>query len=165
MAARGWRGPARSVVVERRCTPQGVLLIARRNCALSPCQLAQAYLAIALVSLAVASVCAALGAWVVVPWAGVELLAVGVAFLWWGRHANDGERILVGPLEVRVEVCIAEQVVHHDFNRQWVQLEMQPLPGSVRVSLRERSRVVEVGRHLAPAGRKCLARELRAALA
>ncbi len=48
---------------------------------------------LALFSLLVASLLVWAGAWLVLPFTGIELLAVGVAFVVYARHAVDYERI------------------------------------------------------------------------
>ena len=155
-------------MLEKQPATDGIILIARKNCALSPRQLGRVYVAIASLSLLIGVVCAVIGAWVVLPWTLVEISAVGAAFLWWGRHANDRECIFVSRESVVVSVHFATRVVRHEFNPQWVQLIAEPvrLPGaSVRLILRASGQEVEVGRHLDQAGRDRLARELRAAWA
>jgi len=155
-------------MLEKHAAPDGLILIARRNCALSPRQLGGVFVALVMLSLAIATFCVWLGAWVVLPWAALEISAVGVAFLVWGRHANDGERIRVSRARVEVETHRASRVGRHEFNPQWLQLVTEPvrLPGaSHRLLLRSEGREVEVGRYLDEAGRVRLAKELRAALA
>lgn len=143
----------------------GITLIARRNCALSPRQLGRVFLMIAALSLMIAIGCALMGAWVVLPWSVVEVCAVGVAFLVWGRHANDREHITVLRERLVVEVVCATKVWRHEFNSQWVQLTGEPGRFRRRVLLRCQGREVEIGRHLDDPGRQSLVRELRAALA
>lgn len=155
-------------MLERQPATDGIHLIARRNCALSPRQLGRVFAAIAALSLAVAAGWVWMGAWVVLPWAALEISAVGVAFLIWGRHANDRECISVSRERVRVEVHDALRIERFEFNPQWVQMLSEPvrLPGAtMRLLLREGRQEVEIGRHLDDAGRRSLAQEMRAALA
>ncbi|MEY3200575.1 MAG: hypothetical protein RIR70_125 [Pseudomonadota bacterium] len=155
-------------MLERHPAEDGIVLIARRNCALSPRQLGRAFVAIAVLSLVIATGCVLIGAWVVLPWSLLEITAVAVAFLVWGRHANDRECIHVGRGQLLVEVHRGMRVARHVFNPQWVQLVTEPvrLPGaSTRLVLRGDGQELEVGCHLDEVGRQSLARELRAALA
>ena len=50
------------------------------------------------------------GAWVIMPIAGLELLAVGVAFLVYARHATDGERLILQAGQLLVEQCHAGKI-------------------------------------------------------
>lgn len=140
----------------------------KRNCALSPSRLALAVGLIGLVSLVVALVCAYFGAWPVVPFAGLEIVALVVAFVVYGRHAGDYERIVVSPGSVLVESVSADRI-----SRQLM------LPERVRVEYRESDLMGErqlirlvsdrqelaVGRFVPDDRRGLLARELRTSLA
>jgi len=59
------------------------------------------------VSLMIAGMFAASGAWLVLPFAVVELLALGVAFVVYARHAADYERIVLCRGCLMVETCRA----------------------------------------------------------
>ena len=65
----------------------GFSLLLKRNCSISPAGLLWVYGLIAAVTLGIAAVFAALGAWVILPFAGVEIVALGVAFAVNGRRA------------------------------------------------------------------------------
>ncbi|NDH30456.1 MAG: DUF2244 domain-containing protein, partial [Betaproteobacteria bacterium] len=66
----------------------------RRNCALSPKQLALWFAAISSVSIAVGCFFALAGAWMVLPFAFLEVTALAIAFVVYARHAADFERIV-----------------------------------------------------------------------
>ena len=53
----------------------------RRNCSISPAALLGAFAALAAVTLAIGAGFALLGAWPVLPFAGLEVLALAVAFV------------------------------------------------------------------------------------
>ncbi|MFM1941012.1 MAG: hypothetical protein RLY32_2754 [Pseudomonadota bacterium] len=57
----------------------------RRNCALTPCQLAVWFLAVSSLSIAVATFFAFAGAWMVLPFAFLEVAALGIAFVVYAR--------------------------------------------------------------------------------
>jgi uncharacterized membrane protein len=140
----------------------------RRNCSASPRQLAMVFASLVAVSFAFGVAFAAQGLWLVLPFVGLEVLAVAVAFVCYGKHAADFERI---------ELSGARLVVHrHDagresevaFDRPWVRVEVTEqgvdLGRRVRVELVSAQRRVEVGRYLVDSRRAELGRELRAAL-
>ena len=74
-------------------TPDGLHWILRRNCSVTPQQLGAMFVLLSVLSLTVAAFFWSQGAWMVLPFSALELLAVAVAFLMYGRHAADGEHI------------------------------------------------------------------------
>jgi uncharacterized membrane protein len=97
------------------------------------------------------------------PFVGLELVAVGLAFLVYARHATDGEHISLEGGRLVVELENAGRLQRAEFNRQWVRVEPKIGDRSlIRVSAQGRS--VEVGRYVAPALRPALASEIRMAL-
>jgi len=65
----------------------------KRNCSMSPGGLAKVFAALALLVLAIGAGFAAAGAWLILPFAGLEVLLLGAAFMLHARHAADYERI------------------------------------------------------------------------
>jgi uncharacterized membrane protein len=100
------------------------------------------------------------GAWMVLPFAGFELVALAMAFVCYARHAADYERISVGAGEIEVEVCDGDCVHCHQFNRAWVRLIVRDAPTGTRVALQLRGQELEIGRHLDGADRRKLAYEM-----
>lgn len=138
--------------------------VLKRNCALTPRQLAGWFGTLALFSLLIAGVLASRGAWVVVPFTLVEVSALAVAFLVYGRHAGDCERIVATRERLTVERFTGARLDR-----------VEREPGRVRIeyggSSREPIRLVTgreeiaIGRFV-PDDRKAeLVRELRGALA
>lgn len=135
----------------------------RRNCSLAPRQLFIAYLAMCLLSLTVAGGFWLIGAIYVLPFAFVELTALGVALLVYARHAMDREFIGLSAGRVRVECHNGGRLQSVDFNPRWVRVEPQRHDGSL-IRLSGHGRTVDVGRHVQPGLRRQLAEEIRWAL-
>ena len=57
-----------------------------RNCSISPAAFAGALALLAIVTLAIGIGFAMLGAWLILPFAGLEVLALGAAFLFYARR-------------------------------------------------------------------------------
>jgi uncharacterized membrane protein len=134
--------------------------ILKRNCSASPKQLATVFASLAAFAFLIGVVFAAYGAWLVIPFAGLEIVAVGVAFLCYGRHAADYEAIeLRGDVLTIVRVDGAERI-EVDLPTRWAVVEYAP----ARLLLYARGQQVEVGRHLPEARRMTLAREIKRAL-
>lgn len=97
------------------------------------------------------------------PFAWIELMAVGAAFLVYARHATDGERISLQGTQLVVELENAGRLERAEFNRQWVRIE--PTTGDTSlIEVSGQGRSVQVGRFVRPELRRALARELRMAL-
>jgi uncharacterized membrane protein len=132
----------------------------KRNCSLAPRQLAVIFGSLATVSLAIAGGFAARGAWMVLPFALVEVLALGVAFLVYARHAADYERIVLCRDCLLVETCRATRVRREQCVPAFARVEYA---GSRRelVGLVAAGRRIEVGRFVPESDRAGLARQLR----
>jgi uncharacterized membrane protein len=122
----------------------GFSLILKRNCSISPAGLAGVFVALAIVVLAIGSAFAIVGAWLVLPFAGLEVLLLGAAYLLYARHAADYERIELASGRLTVEVAEAHTMLRYEMEarRARVCLEEQ------RVVLRGAREELELGRHL-----------------
>ena len=97
------------------------------------------------------------------PFAGLDLLGLGIALLVYARHAADYERVsLAGGLLVVVSVS-AGQLTRHEFNPLWVRVEQGESLRAL-VQLRSGKCVVQVGCFLDPYKRRKFAQELVSAL-
>lgn len=136
----------------------------RRNCSVTPGQLGACFALIAVASLTIGSFCWFQGAVLVLPFASLELLAVGVAFVVYARHALDGERIWLEGSVLVVESENAGQMVRREFQRAWVRIE-QVAHGQAMIEICCHGQRVPVGRFVRNELRQRLATELRLALA
>jgi uncharacterized membrane protein len=137
----------------------------KRNCSVSPRQFVCFYASLALFSSAIAlPLVWWYGAWPVLPFTGIELLAVGVAFAIYARHAIDYERIRLFPNRLLIEQVSAEQLTQFEFNPRWVRVEPGASPRDP-IKLVSRGQTVTVGQHLAQYRRAQFANELRRSLA
>lgn len=139
----------------------------KRNCSASPAQVAWVFASIVAVSFAFGALFAAQGLWLVLPFVGIETLAVAAAFFCYGRRAADYERIEIGGGEIAVEKVEGSQRTVRRLPSSWARVELQRLgrTGRVTVWLAAGAQRIEVGRHLLDARRMQLAEELRMALA
>ncbi len=135
----------------------------RRNCSVTPAQLGRLYLSLCVVSLGIASFFWVQGAHLVMPFAWLELIAVGTAFLVYARHARDGENIVLQGSQLVVELENGGRTERAEFAREWVRVEPRSGDGSL-IEVSGQGRSVVVGRHLRPDLRPALAREIRFAL-
>jgi uncharacterized membrane protein len=135
----------------------------KRNCSLAPRQLLVWYFALCALSLSVASYFWWLGARMVMPFAWLEVLAVGAAMLVYARHAADNECIALRGDRLTVEYASGSRVERVEFQPRWVRVERKEDDGSL-VELSGQGRRVAVGRYVRPELRRQLADELRMAL-
>jgi uncharacterized membrane protein len=116
-------------------------------------------------TMGISAAVAMIGAWPVVPFAGVEVLLLVLAFHVVARHDADFERIEVGEHEVSVEVRDAKNVTCFKANRPWARVIMRTRGGRCTLGLAYAGRVVPLGRLLSDEGRRKLAQELRGRIA
>ncbi|OOG50774.1 DUF2244 domain-containing protein [Polaromonas sp. C04] len=154
-----------SNLVFRFATIQGqnIHWFLKRNCSVSPAQLAWVYLSLCVVSLGIGAVFWFQGATLVMPFAWVELLVVGVSFWVYARHATDGEKISLQGAQLVVELESAGKLERAEFNREWVRVEPRTGDRSL-IEVSGQGRTVQVGRYVRPELRPALAREIRMAL-
>jgi len=135
----------------------------QRNCSVTPAQLAWLYVSLCVVSLGIGTVFWWHGATLVLPFAWIELVAVGAAFVAYARHAADGERISLQGRQLVVELENAGRLERAEFDREWVRVEPSAADRSL-IEVSGRGRSVNVGRYLRPELRPVLAQEIRRAL-
>jgi uncharacterized membrane protein len=138
----------------------GFCLLLKRNCSISPTGLLVAYGLIAFVTTGIAAAMAVMGAWLVLPFAGAEIVGLAIAFVMNGRHAADYERIELDRDRLLVEVGEADSVFRHEFNPARASVLVAGKGHDVRVLLEAPGRRLEIGRHLQEQARLDLADQL-----
>ena len=154
-----------SKLVYRFATVSGpsIYWLLKRNCSITPAQLGGLYASICVVSLGIGTFFWLQGAKLILPFAWLEVLLVGVAFLAYSRHATDGERISLQDDRLVVELEKAGRLERAEFRREWVRIEPKTGDHSL-IEVSGNGRRVEVGRFVHPDQRPALAREIRMAL-
>ncbi|SIR77414.1 DUF2244 domain-containing protein [Pseudacidovorax sp. RU35E] len=142
---------------------QSIHWFLRRNCSITPIQLGWAYASLCVVSLGIGAVFWLQGAKLILPFAWLELAAVGLAFMFYARHATDGERIALQDGRLVIEHEHGGNVERAEFLRHQVRVEPQGSDRSL-IEVSAQGRSVCVGRYVRPELRAALAREIRSAL-
>ncbi|PZQ55140.1 MAG: DUF2244 domain-containing protein [Variovorax paradoxus] len=142
---------------------QNVHWFLRRNCSITPSQLGWLYASLCVVSMGIGLVFWVHGARLVLPFAWLELAAVGLAFILYARHATDGERIALEQGRLVVELENGGIVERAEFLQHQVRVEPQASDRSL-IEVSGQGRSVRVGRYVRPELRAALAREIRMAL-
>jgi uncharacterized membrane protein len=116
-------------------------------------------------TLLIAAAATAIGAWPVMPFAGVEIALLLLAFRVVARHDADFERLEVGEHEVRVESRRAAAVTRFVAHRPWARVIVRSRGHRCTLGLAYAGRVVPLGRLLSDEGRRKLAQDLRGRIA
>jgi uncharacterized membrane protein len=166
LSAQAFRGLAPAAAPLRFATAAGddsLQWLLRRNCSTTPAQLVAFYLTLCAWTIVIAGAFWLRGAPLVLPFAGVELLALGAALVVFARHATDRERMVLGPDRLTVECTLGRHTDHVEFAPAWVRVEPAHGDRSL-IELTGQGRRIAVGRFVRPELRRALADELRAAL-
>lgn len=134
-------------------------VLARRSHSLSPRGRALVLGSLLVVSLIISLPFAWFGAWLVAPFAGVDLLALCLAFRYLDRREGDFESIAVDGEEVIVVRRRGRLSEQARMSRYWAQVVAGP--GGSGLVLRSHGREVAFGADLAPGERDELQRRLQ----
>lgn len=156
----------------------GFSLTLKRNCSISPAGLLYVFAALSAAVLVIGTGFAIAGAWLILPFAGLEVLGLGVAFVLYARRAADYEKIELAGGRLVVEVAEEERRRQYEIDprRAHVLLEKGEgygarvwVKGAVNGRLQRRpsgelsgagEEALEIGRHLDAGSRVELAAEL-----
>lgn len=141
----------------------GFVLVARRNNSLSSAGRQWVFGSLVAFSLVISLAFASHGAWLVLPFAGAEMLVLYLAFRAIERHAGDFESVSVTGDRVVMERWESGRVSRDEFSRYWAQVVFEPsrAGGHALLAVRSHGRQVEFGRHLTEVQRREVARTLR----
>ncbi|MGH8686776.1 MAG: DUF2244 domain-containing protein [Burkholderiales bacterium] len=147
-------GPRREL--DFAATATGFRVVLKRNCSISPRGLLLAFGLIAAIAATIATGFALLGAWLILPFAGLEIAVLAGAFWLTARHATDYERIEREGERLRVEVGEGARELRHEFEARRARVGLH----EGRVMLVAPRVRLELGRHLDAASRAGFAAEL-----
>jgi uncharacterized membrane protein len=103
-----------------------------------------------------------LGAWLVLPFVGLEIAALAYAFYYVNRHETDYESISIDADSLIVERCVGEHVSQQVINPYWVKVVQHELPnGELHLYLQSHGKEIEIGRYLTRKQRELLAGQLK----
>ena len=134
-------------------------LTAKRNNSLSTSGRYLVFGFIFVVSFGISLAFAAFGAWLILPFAGLEMLVLFLAFHYIDRRAGDYERLTLSGYKLLLERVERGKLKRFEFNRYWAQV-MCDTAGS-RLALRSHGQEVEFGHYLTEEERVKLAKQLK----
>jgi len=144
---------------------RGFRAIVRPNCSLSAPATWLFVAAVFLTCMAIGIGFLAAGAWLVLPFAGLEVAAVTGAMLWLQRRSGDFEEVHIEAGRLRVLRRRMGRTERYETPAPWVRVLLRPGRSRwhpVRVCLRSHGRELEVGADLTDGARRRLADELSA---
>jgi uncharacterized membrane protein len=151
------------VAVQQGPSVEGVRFVLRPDFGGHWRQTVWLYLSLVVTSMAVALAFAALGFWPVLPFAGLELTALGAALYVSARRGAVREVVRVSGAVIVVERGVSRPETRQTFDRYWSVVELSA-PRSwcpSRLAIRSGGRSMELGAFLQENERRTLARSLR----
>ena len=161
--SQGWGGDTMTERAEASAEMEELTIITRPNCSLSAAGRLLLFCVILLFSSAIAVGFALVGAWFILPFSGLEVLALGWALYYIGCHVDDYESIVISGDRMVIERRSYKTVHKVEFQRYWSQVVVVPatMLGKCRVWVRSRGQEVELGRFVDDDARMALACRLK----
>lgn len=132
------------------------------NCALTAAQKKKTVLLLTIIPCCIAVGFAVIGLWLILPFMGLEIAALGFAFYYVNNHESDYESISIAGDSLVIERGGAQGVSQYELNPYWVKVVRCELPnGELRLSLLSHGKQIEVGRYLTRKQRETLANQLQ----
>jgi len=136
------------------------MLVTRRNSSLSSSGRRLVLGSLILITFAISLAFALHGAWLILPFAGAEMLVLYLAFRYIAQRAGDFERISIDGDRVLIERWETGRVSRFEFNRYWAQVVLQREPRDT-LAVRSHGQQVEFGRYLTDEQRREAARAIK----
>lgn len=103
-----------------------------------------------------------LGAWPILPFVGLEIVALAYAFYYVNKHEADYESISIEGDSLLIEHCVGQTVSQHEISPYWVKVVQHELVnGELHLYLQSHGKEIEVGRYLTRKQRELLAKQLK----
>jgi uncharacterized membrane protein len=106
------------------------------------------------------------GAWMIVPFAGLEVGCVAAAFWWFERRSADCDVIEIGDASISVTRQRGKASETHVFTRAWAQVDIahDNRGRDLALRVRQSGRSITFGEFLRSSERRSAVREIRAAM-
>jgi uncharacterized membrane protein len=172
MLVSGLHGPNRQAMIPpmsdyKAYDLDGTSVVLRPNRSLPVAGLLALFAGLTTLVMSVGVVLAFVGAWLVLVFAVLEVIGIGVLCLWCYRRLDDCEWVVIGPRRVAVVRRDAGRESRFEFSRPWVRLILDrgrdPYSPS-RLSIGSHGRLVQLAESCSEVDRLFLAHELRNAL-
>ena len=163
---RAWQGTAvpTQQIVQTAAPDSGFELTLRRNCSITPRGALAAFALCGAISLVIGIVFAWAGAWMILPFVGVEIMALAAALVAFARHTGDYEALSCRDGRLVLEARYGSRRERREWNAAWVRVGEWRSRSGYRLELVVHGAAFEVGRHLDDVRRGALALRLKEAL-
>ena len=105
---------------------------------------------------------ALVGAWLILPFVGLEIVALAYAFYYTNSHESDYESITIEGDSLVVQRSVGQQLSQQVINPYWVKVVKHELPnGELHLYLQSHGKEIEVGSYLTRKQRELLAKQLQ----
>ena len=132
------------------------------NSALTPVNKIKVVVLLAMIPMLIGIGFSMIGAWLVLPFVGLEIMAIAIAFYYINNHESDYESISIDGDSLVVERCTAQKISQDVINPYWVKVLQHILPnGELHLYLQSHGKEIEVGRYLTREQRELLAKQLK----
>lgn len=121
----------------------------------------------AVLSLAIALSLFSIGLWLVLPFAGLEILVVGIAIGYSMRRSQGYECVMVTERDVSILKSEFGRSQRYNFQRYWAQVRLESGPSRLqpsRLLVGSHGRFIEIGRELVDEDRENFAARLAGAI-
>ena len=148
-------------------TPPHFSVVIRPHRSMSPRALAVVIILFTVLSLTIALSFLSLGLWLVLPFAGLEVLVVGVVIGLSIRSGEDYEAIAIDDDQVIITLSRNRRTKEHRFQRYWTQVRLTPGGSRLQPSrlwIGSHGQYIELGRDMTEDGREQLTVRLKRAL-
>lgn len=147
--------------------PPAVSVLIRPNRSLPPGGMLALFVTLASVALTISIGFTLAGAWMILPFTGLEIAAIAALCYWLYRHIDDCELIVIERDRVRVIKRSGTREASHDFPRYWARVQLDSSRDKrypSRLALGSHGRFVEIATDVTEDHRHLLARKLKNAL-
>ena len=134
----------------------GFCVVVKRNGSTTPASPMLVVVAIAAFSFAVGITFAWLGLWLVLPFVGLEVVALALAFGVYARHVADNEIIRTDEDGLAVEIREGNRLRHYRLDAHWARCIVESAGRDARLMIGSHGRFVQIGRCLNEDGRRQL---------
>lgn len=132
----------------------GSQLVAKPNSSSTPKESVYLLLSVAMVSLTISIAFVNMGAWLVLPFAGLEIAALSYAFYYVYLHSNDYESIIIEHDRIVIQKKNSHQFTKSVFQRYWTKVTVKSvdekcfLGSKMGLFIGSHGKEVEFGGHL-----------------
>jgi len=146
--------------INRGVVSQSKIIMRRHDAAHSSVK--TVFLCLGTVTMSIAVGFAAYGLWLVLPYAGLECCALGMAYFWLKKQANDFEMIYLENDQIIIESSFSGTYQKVIFSRYWIQISVEQVRANrLKIFVGSHGNRLEVGRLLPSTKKRDLMNQIK----